>query len=387
MAGAMYQRQGGGFNFTDDQGRRISAASYAGLNGTDPWSVIQQMASQGDTGARDAVTARKAGSMAGKGDIKPSSLFWTGVGDVDPDAPRSTSDTYNTGGGYSGGGGASSGGGYNSAAAREAIKAAYNTKRAGMQGLIENVGTQQKNAETQVSNTYDTSKANLQSNKDSSVRNLDAAETKVVGMRDRSIRDLSSSVRNTMQAMSAQLGNFGAADSSGSDMTKYALAKMQSQQRGDILGQANEQVGEIDLKRADVEDDFNEQLRELDNWKGNQLLTILDRHNSLRIQIQQAMTDATAEEQMKLADLAADNDAGALADIRGLQTVVNDTIASIKGGIAGPQIDANKLKVEYTPTEIASEGVRANLGGPAQPGQDYTTAYIPREKRDQMIFG
>lgn len=49
------QRPGGGFNFTDAQGRGISAARYSQLTGIPFRSLLQQMANAGDGGARTAL--------------------------------------------------------------------------------------------------------------------------------------------------------------------------------------------------------------------------------------------------------------------------------------------------------------------------------------------
>jgi hypothetical protein len=52
-AGAqMQQRAGGGFNFQNSQGQAISAAQYAQLKGVPFRTLLQQMATAGDTGAK-----------------------------------------------------------------------------------------------------------------------------------------------------------------------------------------------------------------------------------------------------------------------------------------------------------------------------------------------
>lgn len=49
------QRSGGGYNFTDAYGNSISAASYAAQKGIPFRTLLEQMASAGDTGARAAL--------------------------------------------------------------------------------------------------------------------------------------------------------------------------------------------------------------------------------------------------------------------------------------------------------------------------------------------
>jgi hypothetical protein len=48
----MNQRAGGGFNFTNAQGQPISAATYSQLTKTPFRSLLQTMATKGDTGAQ-----------------------------------------------------------------------------------------------------------------------------------------------------------------------------------------------------------------------------------------------------------------------------------------------------------------------------------------------
>lgn len=52
---SMAQRQGGGYNFTDANGNAISAATYARMTNTPFRTLLQQMASSGDVGAKTAL--------------------------------------------------------------------------------------------------------------------------------------------------------------------------------------------------------------------------------------------------------------------------------------------------------------------------------------------
>lgn len=95
----------------------------------------------------------------------------------------------------------------------------------------------------------------------------------------RSLNDLGSTIRQLFQSGNTLLGTRGASDSSAANQYSYALTKMGSQQRGDIMG-------ELDRRRSNLKQTYDTNLQNLELQKNNQLQQIAqwyaDSQNSIR---------------------------------------------------------------------------------------------------------
>lgn len=208
--------------------------------------------------------------------------------------PRVLGATY-AGGNIGGGGGSS--------ASRDLIGRAYDTRIGGLRDLLDSLDPQRQSAEKQVNNLYNTGRLNIESARDRGLENLNQQSLKVENSRTRSLRDLAESLRGSQQAFSNRLGTFGAGDSSAADLGGFAFAKLGAQGKTDINMQTGESLGEIGVRTGDLESEVLNQLRELDTFKQNSMLSIADQFRATRQQILTDINTTQSEKLLALADL------------------------------------------------------------------------------------
>lgn len=114
--------------------------------------------------------------------------------------------------------------------------------------------------EALVQNQYNAGLNNLTTQKTGQLNELDTTQAK-------SLKDISANTRNLFQAGSQFLGSRGAGDSSASDQMSYAIGKLGSKQRGDVMTQ-------ISSRRNQINDVFNSQTNQLDSERNSNLLNV-----------------------------------------------------------------------------------------------------------------
>lgn len=134
---------------------------------------------------------------------------------------------------------------------------------------------------------YGVQRAGLEQNKAFGEQNLTRQREQQTTERNKSLRDLGSNVRNQYTSFINQLGVTGAGDSSAAGMGKYALGRLEGQNRGDLLDNYNTNIGNINVAFEQLQKGFAQKLSQLDDWKRSQAMTIADKFRVARDQLEQ----------------------------------------------------------------------------------------------------
>lgn len=112
-----------------------------------------------------------------------------------------------------------------------------------------------------------------------------SSEQAVTKQQATSLKDLGENVRNLFQSGNIYLGARGAGDSSAANQYSYAISKMGTKARGDIMTQANDRINQInDIFNSEsnrLKSDYQTKLGSIANWFN-------EAQNSIRSQIGQA---------------------------------------------------------------------------------------------------
>lgn len=107
-----------------------------------------------------------------------------------------------------------------------------------------------------------------------------------------SLKDLSSNVRNLFEAGNNYLGSRGAGDSSAANQYSYAVTKMASKQRGDIMSQVTQRKQQIDdvynNETGRLKSDFDQKSMQIASW-------FAESQNSLRSMIGQGKLNKSTD--------------------------------------------------------------------------------------------
>lgn len=112
--------------------------------------------------------------------------------------------------------------------------------------------------------------SDLGASKDIAYNSLEGAKTQAQTNQAKTLRDLSGNIANAFQAGNNFLGSTGVGNPSAANMYSYALAKEASKQRGNVMGQTNDAINQINLKEADLNTNYMNGLKQLDSQKQQQ---------------------------------------------------------------------------------------------------------------------
>jgi hypothetical protein len=104
----------------------------------------------------------------------------------------------------------------------------------------------------------------------------------------KTLKDISNNIRNLMQAGNTYLGSRGAGDSSAVNQYAYALTKLGSQQRGDVMTQTRQIVDNINDRLSKVGNVFTQEKNRIESELSQQVNGIAQWLSTQQEQIKQA---------------------------------------------------------------------------------------------------
>lgn len=203
----------------------------------------------------------------------------------------------------------------------------YNQTIADLNSQIDKLNQREGATKGIAEDYYNTNKGTIQSGYDQGQTNLARSREKVDLNKSQSLRDLAQNIRNAYQSNQIQLGVGGAGDSSAQNMLKFALGRLQTQSRGGILNQTNEQYKDINLKADALQRDFNDKMAQLDQWKRQRIFEIADKFQTERDYLSQQKTAAARA----MANQSAQN---ALAALKQVDTTHQSAVGQVQNDFA-----------------------------------------------------
>ena len=150
------------------------------------------------------------------------------------------------------------------------------------------LGGQQSDLEGQVNNLFGSQSQSINTGLQGSLGQLDLSRQNISSNKATSLRDLDVNMRNQLRAGNIYLGAKGASDSSATNQYALALGKAGSQNRTEVMKQANQLYAQVDQQTSQVKALAQDELQKLETWKNNNLLQISQYIQSLRGNIDQA---------------------------------------------------------------------------------------------------
>lgn len=292
------------------------------------------------------INQEKAQSVIDSGAASPTGLFgYQDYNALQNDVTRLYGD-YNralTNGTFTGSG-AGNGDGKVSA---DFVNQAYNTKISGLRGIMDTLNPQEDAARLNVQNQFTNQGNALKSQKAIGERNLGLAQEQVDTSKVKSLADLRRQVETQGRSYANQLGSYGAGDSSAAGLINQALSGLASRNRSDVLGNAAQQTRAIDLQTQDLNTEFDNNMKMLEDWKNTSLNDIATKFLQQRQAIQQQMQTADADRYQALAQLDASYTQQAIQQL-----------ASLEGQY---RQSANELIGQYKNLQGPNVGISSNL--------------------------
>ncbi len=219
--------------------------------------------------------------------------------------------------------------------------------------------------------------------------NIGQAREKVRLRGSETLRDLASNIRSAFDAGNIRLGVAGASDSSANPMMSYALARLQNQNRGDVLRQGNEQLGDLDFQEQTLQRDYETQLEGLKTERDNRLVEIsLDFQNKINA-INSELVNANLDRRQALTGLRTDIANEALQNIATLDSDITSFTQRMtqRANESLGQIESQRLSAtasDFAPTtqlNLTPEQSRLELG-PSAASLGDLSFFRPKSKEE-----
>ena len=343
-------------------------------------ALLGYVGNDGGINAPKAQGDLNAGGVSGG--FAGSALYgYTSYDQLQNDVNRLYADYNNqVGGGYGGGGTASGPTAAEKAQYADFTNKAYDTKIAGLQSVYDTLQPQEDNARLNVNNQWQNQANTLQSQKAIGDRNLNMAADQVEAGKVKSLADLGRQIQSMGMSYNNQLGNYGAGDSSAAQLIQRALSGMASKNRANVMGSASQQQTQIGLQRGDLETEFGNNMKSLEDWKNSSLNDIATKFMQQRQQIQQQMAGANADRAQALAQI--DNSyvnmaMQALGNLENQYRSAASELVSKYQNMAAPnaQISANLQQFAVNPIEAGKIAQMSTAPSFSQGNQPTAAAY------------
>jgi hypothetical protein len=132
-------------------------------------------------------------------------------------------------------------------------------------GLDTQAGAQNQIAQ----NSYGQSISDLQANKQSGLQDLGLSEQKLQANQVKNLRDIAGNIQNQYMAGNVMLGARGAGDSSAANQYSYALNRIGSKERGNVMNTTAQSQAEIENQKAKLNNIVTQETSRLDTELGN----------------------------------------------------------------------------------------------------------------------
>ncbi len=168
-----------------------------------------------------------------------------------------------------GGSGGSGGGEDLNARLRSEIEGGYDSYINDLNNLYGGLTTQAGAQENIAQNSYGQSIKDLLANKESSLGDLGLTEQKLQANQVKNLRDIASNIQNQYMAGNVMLGARGAGDSSAANQYSYALNRLGSKERGNVMNTTAQSQQEIENQKAKLNNIVTQETSRLDTELAN----------------------------------------------------------------------------------------------------------------------
>lgn len=228
---------------------------------------------------------------------------------------------------------------------------------------------QKSDYEQQVANLSENQMAGIQTAKETSLSALGREETSQKAQSAGTLRDLAENVRNLLSSAANVWGGSSAVTAASAGIGKQA-----TKERGKVLSARDTALSNLQSKATDVEKEYDTQVKNIDTWKANQLISVRDQIQQMEDSIRGQMATASSEKAQALSNLvqqaytAAQNRLSALDQMVTQYKQNMDTWKVQNQDWLNNQIELIKVQAQYqTPTPYNPTLSTITGGGFQQP--------------------
>lgn len=212
---------------------------------------------------------------------------------------------------------------------RSGIRAAYAPVYGELDRQLGQIPGLQSQYNAQISDLATQQMAGIRDSLSQSNAKLDASRAAEMDTAKQSLRNLENDIRNNLKAYSFYFGSRGAGDSSATGVASDAIATGGLKARANTLGVRDKALGDIEVKRAEIQSIADSENRKVDEWKSNKIFETVQFFQNKLDDLNKAKASAKGEEQTAINNLIANTHADFLNRAR----QIDDDVTQFRNGI------------------------------------------------------
>lgn len=155
-----------------------------------------------------------------------------------------------------------------------------------------------------VGSQFTSGMAGLTGQRDIGLHDLGQERGAVKTRQSKNLRDLSGNISNMFRAGNVMLGSMGSGDSSAANQYSYALTKLGSQRRSDIMGQSATSLNEIASREWKMNSIFNTETNKLKADRDQKILGVAQWFSESQNKLREAISKGELNKSIDLNNLA-----------------------------------------------------------------------------------
>lgn len=187
---------------------------------------------------------------------------------------------------------------------RNEINTGFDNYFSELDRMLGNIPSQQAGQNQMVENNYNQGISDINAQKASSMGDLATQRRKTGESQVKSLADIADNIRSLFQTGNVMLGTRGAGDSSAADRYSYAVTKLGSKQRGDVMAQTRAIEADIGDREAKLNNIVTQETAKLKTNRDNQILQIAQYFQDAQNQLLQAKANGQLQRGQSLATLS-----------------------------------------------------------------------------------
>lgn len=253
---------------------------------------------------------------------------------------------------------------------RNDINSGYSAFFSNLDAQLGKLPGQEQQTRQIVDNNYNQGLSDINAQKESSLGDLNTQRRKTQEGQVSSLNDLAENIRNLFRTGSVKLGALGAGDSSAANQYSYAIGKLGSKQRGNILTQTRSIENDIQDREAKLNNIVTQETAKLKTNRDNKIIEIAQWYQDKVSELQNMKAQGQLQKGQSLAALstqllqvAQQRLMQADADVRNQQNLLtqwavnqSNTLGELKNNLA--QVGSYQA-ANVQPGQVAGGGIDA----------------------------
>lgn len=210
--------------------------------------------------------------------------------------------------------------------------------------LNEGLPAQQGNLTGIVNNQFQQGLGSLGVSRDTGLTNLQGERESLEANQSKNLRDLAENLRNMFMAGNVYLGSRGAGDSSASNMYSYALGKVGTKARSDVMNQTSQQMAEIGRRETNLNTIYEQEKRNLETERDNKIYEIANWFETQKNALLSQKGQAGLQKSQDLANLTKDLLNQAMTALQNVQNQIAQRNQALDSWAISNAQNINQLK-------------------------------------------